>query len=374
MADALILPGLDPRRVALLHDWLITDRGGERVLECLCEMFPDATLHTIFRVPGTQAPAIEGMKTKVSFIDGLPLVRRYYRYYLPLFPRAVESLDLASYDLVISSSHCAVKGARPASTARHLCYCHTPMRYAYDLFDEYFPRGTLLRLAAGAFMPSLRRWDNESSRRVGAYVANSANTAARIRRYYGRESEVVYPPVDTDFFTPAGKPGEYLLTVSALVPYKRIDRGIEAAALAGKPYVVVGDGPERRRLERLAPSGTRFLGNVGREDLRRLYRECRAFVLPGEEDLGIAPIEAQACGRPVIALAKGGALETVVEGVTGLFFREENARALATAIDKLDGFEFNSGAIREQSLKFSKRIFQDRLRELTTAFWVEGKC
>ncbi|MBI2838633.1 MAG: glycosyltransferase [Acidobacteria bacterium] len=380
MADPLALPGLDASRVAIVHDWLITDRGGERVLETLCQLFPGATLFTLFRVPGTQAPAIERMKVKSSLISGLPLVRKIYRYYLPLFPRAIEALDLRGFDLVISSSHCAAKGVIPASGARHLCYCHTPMRYAYELFDDYFPPDKwagLFHVAARFIMSRVRRWDIASSTRVGRFLANSANTALRIKKYYGRDSIVLYPPVDTDFFTPPATvtpPGSYLLTVSALVPYKRIDRAILAAARSGIEYLVVGNGPERRRLERIAPATTRFLGNVGRSELRELYRGCAAFVLPGEEDLGIAPIEAQACGRPVVALARGGAIETVVEGETGLFFNEEDPASLAGAIDKLGTFEFNSAAIRAQSLRFSRQIFEERLRELTTEFWNERQC
>lgn len=380
MADPLDLPQLDSSRVALVHDWLITDRGGERVLETLCQMFPDATLFTLFRVPGTQAPAIERMRVKSSSISGLPLVRKIYRYYLPLFPKAIERLDLRGFELVISSSHCAAKGVIPAPNARHLCYCHTPMRYAYELFDDYFPPDKwagLFRLAARLVISGVKKWDIASSARVDRFLANSANTALRIKKYYGRDSTVLYPPVDTDFFTPspAGPiAGSYLLTVSALVPYKRIDRAILAAARSGMEYLVVGDGPERSRLERLAPATTRFLGNVGRPELRELYRGCAAFVLPGEEDLGIAPIEAQACGRPVVALARGGALETVVEGQTGLFFNEEDPASLADAIDKLGTFEFNSAAIRAQSLRFSRRIFEERLRELTTEFWNERQC
>ncbi len=380
MADPLRLPGLDASRVAIVHDWLITDRGGERVLETLCQMFPGATLFTLFRVPGTQAPAIERMNVKSSFISGLPLVRKMYRYYLPLFPRAIEGLDLRGFDLVISSSHCAAKGVIPASEACHMCYCHTPMRYAYELFDDYFPPDRwagLFHVAARLMMSPVRRWDIASSARVGRFLANSANTALRIKKYYGRDSIVLYPPVDTDFFTPSPTvtpSGSYLLTVSALVPYKRIDRAIQAAARLGIEYLVVGNGPERRRLERIAPATTRFLGNVGRSELRELYRGCAAFVLPGEEDLGIAPIEAQACGRPVVALARGGAIETVVEGQTGLFFNEEDPASLAGAIDKLGTFEFNSAAIRAQSLRFSRQIFEERLRELTTEFWNERRC
>jgi len=377
MAEPLRLRGLDPSRVALVHDWLITDRGGERVLECLCEMFPEATLFTLFRVPGTQAPAIERMRIQSSFVQRLPMVRKIYRYYLPLFPAAVEALDLDAFDLVVSSSHCAAKGVRPRSGAKHVCYCHTPMRYAYELFDEYFPRARpLQRILVSMLMKRVRRWDIRTSDRVGLFLANSRNTAQRIERHYRRESRVLYPPVDTDFFTPAADAphGGYLLTVSALVPYKRIDRAIDAAAARGIEYVIVGGGPERARLERRVPSTARFAGHVSQEELRGLYRGCRAFVLPGEEDFGIAPVEAQACGRPVIALARGGALETVEDGVTGLLFREDTPHALADAVDKLGGFKFNSDAIRRHSLQFSRRQFENGVRDVIAGYWSEGRC
>ena len=379
MSNPLALAGLHPGRVALVHDWLITDRGGERVLDSLCRMFPEATLFTLFHVPGTQSPAIERMRIRTTFIARLPNVCRLYRHYLPLFPRAIESLDLRGYDLVLSSSHCVAKGVKPREAGRHLCYCHTPMRYAYDQFDDYFPPerlGGLIRLAARVMMKPIRRWDIAASARVGCYVANSMNTADRIQRCYGRDSIVLHPPVDTDFFTPASAPapGRYLLSVSALVPYKRIDRAIAGASMAGREYVIVGEGPERARLEKMRPSTARFAGRVSQDELRDLYRGCAAFVLPGEEDLGIAPIEAQACGRPVIALRRGGALETVIEGETGLFFTEEDAASLAAAIDKLARFEFNSGAVRRHSLRFSKGRFEERFADLIASFWNEARC
>ncbi|MEW6363886.1 MAG: glycosyltransferase [Acidobacteriota bacterium] len=379
MSSPINLAGLDPRRVALVHDWLITDRGGERVLDCLCRMFPEATLFTLFHVPGTQSQAIEQMRIRATFIARLPYVRRLYRHYLPLFPRAIESLDLRDYDLVLSSSHCVAKGVKPREGAAHLSYCHTPMRYAYDQFDDYFPPdrlGGLVRLAARVVMGPIRRWDIAVSSRVGCYVANSMNTAERIQRCYGRDSIVLHPPVDTDFFTPAPAPapGRYLLSVSALVPYKRIDRAIAAAGMAGWEYVIVGEGPERPRLEKMRPSTARFLGRVSQEELRELYRACAAFVLPGEEDLGIAPIEAQACGRPVVALRRGGALETVIEGVTGLFAPDEDSASLAAAIDKLAQFEFNSAAVRRHSLRFSKGRFEERFADLIASFWNDARC
>ncbi len=373
----MILPGLNPTRTAIIHDWLITDRGGERVLECLCNIFPQATLFALFRVPGSQAPAIERMNTKSTFIEKMPYVRQFYRYYLPLFPRAIESLDLTGFDLIVSSSHCAAKGVRPPPGSRHICYCHTPMRYAYELFDEYFPPSRrFMHFAARLMMPRVRRWDIQSSSRVGRFLANSANTAGRISRYYGRDSLILHPPVDTNFFTPdTMKPSsEYLLTVSALVPYKRVDRGIEAATMAGIEYVIVGSGPEQPRLEKIQPSTARFVGNVSPEELRSLYRGCLAFVLPGEEDFGIAPVEAQACGRPVIALALGGALETVIEGKTGAFFRDENPRALAETIDKVRQIEFNTEAVREHSLKFSRPNFESGIKIMIAEFWNEGRC
>ena len=348
-------------RVALVHDWLTGMRGGERVLEVLCELFPDADLFTLLHVPGTVTPPIERLAPRTSFVQRLPLAKQWYRYYLPLFPRAIESFDLAGYDLVVSSSHCVAKSVITRAPTRHVCYCHTPMRYAWDQFDRYMGPARIGRLPsalASGLMRRMARWDAATAGRPNRYVANSRYVASRIRRYYNREAVVVYPPVDTEFFHPDGRPPErHLLIVSALVPYKRIDVAIEAAGLAGLPLRIVGDGPERTRLAAAAGPGVEFLGRRPDIEIRELYRSAAAVILPGEEDFGIVPLEAQACGRPVVALGRGGALETVVPGKTGVLVDDDSPACLAEGLRAVMGTGFDSAAIRAHALRFGRGRF-----------------
>jgi len=353
------------RRVALVHDWLTGMRGGEKVLEALCALCPDAQIFTLLHVPGAVSGRIAEQPLHTSFVQRLPRASRWYRHYLPLFPAAVESFDLDRFDLVISSSHCAVKSVVAPGRARHLCYCHSPMRYAWDQFDAYFGPERLGRasgLARAALRP-LARWDAATSGRPDRYVANSQYVARRIRRYYNRAAVVVAPPVDTVFFTPsAGGPEPYLLVVSALVPYKRLDIAIHAARTAGLPLKIAGEGTDRARLEALAGPEVEFLGRATDENVRELYRGATAVLLPGEEDFGIVPVEAQACGRPVIALARGGALETVVDGETGVLVDSTAPDAWADAMrrvrDAVDsGRAFDPARIRAHAEQFSRDRF-----------------
>jgi glycosyltransferase involved in cell wall biosynthesis len=348
-----------------VHDWLTGMRGGEKVLEVLCETYPDADLLTLFHVRGSVSPAIERMRPRTSFLQNVPGIRRYYRYCLPLFPAAIEQFDLDQYDLIISTSHCAAKSVVKTGRARHLCYCFTPMRYAWDQFDAYFGEDRVGKLKSRLLRPVLRalsRWDAATAGRVDRYVAISQHVASRIRRYYNREAGVIYPPVDTDFYAPdeSVAPENFLLIVSALVPYKRIDLAIEASRLSGTPLRIVGDGPERGALAaRVAATGAdvTFLGAVSDEEIRDLYRRASAVLLPGEEDFGIAPVEAQACGTPVIALGRGGALETVVDGVTGLLVAEPTGEAFAEAIKRAAQLPFDRAAIRAHAVTFDRAVF-----------------
>ena len=354
-------------RLAIVHDWLTGMRGGEKVLEAVCERFPDAELFTLLHVPGACSPAIERMRTHTSFVQQLPGARRLYRAYLPLFPSAVEQFDLDGFDVVLSISHCAVKSVIRSSNARHLCYCLTPMRYAWDQFDAYFGRERAGVVGSALMRQAMRwmaRWDRGTADRPDRYVAISHYVAGRIRRYYNRDSTVVYPPVDTRFFTPAtttspGRP--YALVVSALVPYKRIDVAIEAARLAGVPLTVVGDGPDRARLERAAGTDATFVGRRSNEEIRELYRHAAVALLPGEEDFGIVPVEAQACGRPVVALARGGAAETVVDGQTGVLVEDPSAAAFADGIARALATRFDAALIRRQAERFSRERFVDEI-------------
>ena len=351
-------------RVVLVHDWLTGMRGGEKVLEMLCVTYPDADLLTLFPVPGSVSPAIERLRPRSSILTYLPGIRRFYRYCLPIFPHVIEQFDLDQYDLVISTSHCAAKAVVKTGRARHLCYCFTPMRYAWDQFDAYFPEERVGPLANRLLRPvlgALARWDAATAGRVDRYVAISQHVASRIRRYYNRGAIVIYPPVDTEFYCPDGTaPEDFLLIVSALVPYKRIDLAVEASRLTGIPLRIVGDGPERERLMSLAAGGgatVEFLGTVSDDDIRGLYRRAAAVLLPGEEDFGIAPVEAQACGRPVVALARGGALETVIDGVTGVLVVEPSPQAFAAGILRARETSFDPGAVRAHAVKFDRSVF-----------------
>jgi glycosyltransferase involved in cell wall biosynthesis len=358
-------------KVALVHDWLVTYRGGEKVLEALCELFPQAEIFTLLHKKGAMAPRIEARPIHTSFVQRLPFALERHRQFLPLFPRAIETFDLKGFDLAVSSSHCVAKGARVPSGVPHVSYVHAPMRYMWDLFDDYFGPGRAsfpVRTAARALRPYLQRWDRQSAQPITRIVANSQNIAAKIGRFWGRSAEVVHPPVDLERFAAAPLEGlgqgGYFLWVGALAPYKRIDLALEAFGRLGAPLWIAGSGQDDARVRSL-PKNIRFLGQVSDEELVRLYRDARALVFPGEEDFGITPLEAQACGRPVIALARGGALETV-RSDTGLFFAEQTVEGLVDAVRSFDDFErrFVPAQARENALRFSRQAFLERFAEV----------
>jgi glycosyltransferase involved in cell wall biosynthesis len=341
-------------------------RGGEKVLLSLARLFPDAPIFTLLHVRGSVAPELEAREIRTSFVQRLPAVETRYRHYLPLFPAAAESFDLGGFDLVLSSSHCVAKGVRPAPGARHLCYCHTPMRYVWDRYDDYFGPGRaslLVRLAARPVAARLRAWDVRTAARVHRFAANSAWVAGRIRRYYGRGSVVIPPPVDTGFFTPgADQPGAYDLVVSALAPYKRLELVLDAYRGTGRPLRIVGTGPEEARLRALAPPEAAFLGRLDDEALREQYRGCRAVLMPGVEDAGIVPLEALACGRPAVVFGEGGGAETIEHGSTGLVFREQTAAALRAAVSTLESTPFDRLALRARAEALRREVFEERVR------------
>jgi glycosyltransferase involved in cell wall biosynthesis len=356
--------------VAIVHDWLTGMRGGEKVLEALCERYPDAELFTLLHVPGSVSATIERAPIHRSLLQYLPGVRRYYRECLPLFPVLVEQFDLERFDLVISSSHCVAKSVIVGPEAVHVCYCHTPMRYAWDQFDAYFGPERLGRIGSTVARPvlaAMARWDRATAGRVHRYVTNSQHVARRIGRYYNREASVVYPPVDTEFFrpdasVPLDKSG--CLIVSALVPYKRVEIALDACRLAGVPLTIAGDGPDRPRLERLAAQSSAevsFLGRLDNDEVRDQYNRAALVLMPGEEDFGIVPVEAQACGRPVIALGRGGAVETIVPGETGILVDEPTPRAFATAIRDALAHRFDADAIRRHAERFGRARFGDEM-------------
>ncbi len=364
-------------KVALVHDWLTGMRGGEKALEQIAALFPGADIFTLVHVPGSVSPAIESHPIHTAFIQRLPFVARAYRHYLPLFPAAIERLDLSRFDLVVSCSHCVAKSVIVPTGTRHLCYCLTPMRYAWDQFDAYFgPQrvGTLASAALRPVMNRLARWDQATAHRPNRYLAISQYVARRISLYYNRQSAIVHPPVDTEAFTP-GPPGGRgaFVIVSALVPYKRLELAIAAAHAAQLPLDIIGDGPERAHLEALAAEapGVRLLGRLPDADVRAHYQGAMAVLLPGEEDFGIVPVEAQACGRPVVALGRGGATETVIDGVTGLLVPDDSVMAWTAALRQAANTAWDAAAIRANAERFGearfRRQFQDAVDEVLAA-------
>ena len=360
-------------RVALVHDWLNGMRGGERVLEQLGEIWPLADVHTLFYEPQRVSHAINRHRILPSVLQRLPLTRRYYRYLLPLFPWAMRRMDLREYDLVVSVSHCAAKAAPVPAGIPHVCYCLTPARYLYDQAGAYFGegRGPAAWIRDG-ILRRLREWDQETAVQVTHFLAISRFVAGRIEQVYQRKAEVVYPAVETHFFTPPppGTPREdFYLTVSAAVPYKRLDVVVDAFGAWGKPLVVVGRGPDLAGLRRRARRNIEFLPWVGKRDLRDLYRRARAFVFSAEEDFGITPVEAQASGCPVLAFGKGGARETVREGVSGGFFAEQSVECLLDALSRFQPSSYDPAAIRANSERFAcarfRREFIEALRKMT---------
>ena len=358
-----------PGKVALVHDWLTGMRGGEKVLEAICALYPDATLFTLVRIPGRVSPQIERRRIETSFVQAIPFASRIYRHLLPVFPAAVEMFDLDGYDLVISSSHCAVKSVIPTGRAVHVCYCHSPMRYAWDQFDAYFGPGQVGRSRSRLLRPvmaAMARWDAGTASRVDRFLANSQYVAGRIGRYYNRQSTVVYPPVDTTFYNPGtardGGSTAGFLVVSALVPYKRVDVAIVACQRAGVRLTVVGRGPELQRLQRLGGKNVTFCGWRSDEEVRQLYRESTAVLLPGVEDFGMVPVEAQACGTPVVALAEGGAAETILDGVTGVLVKDGSAEGFAEGVRLAAAMQPDRLAIRANAARFSKERFMSEFQ------------
>ena len=359
---------MDAGRVVLVHDWLTGMRGGEKCLEPLARRWPSARLLTLLHRPGSVSAAIERLRIRPSVLNRLPGVGRYYRYLLPLMPFAA-GWKVADADLVVSLSHCVAKSARPPAGVPHVCYCFTPMRYAWHMKDAYFRRRGLKAAAVDRLLSAIREWDRRTAERVTHFVAISRTVRDRVRECYGRDSVVIYPPVDTDFYTPAPVPREdFYLVVSALAPYKRFDLAVEACSRLGRRLVVIGSGQDAARLRAVAGPGVALLGWQPDEVIRDHLRRARALLFPGEEDFGIVPLEAQACGCPVIALGRGGATETVralgeAPDPTGVFFAEQTAEALIDAIERFerDADRFDPRAARRQAVLFRKERFEAEL-------------
>lgn len=358
-------------KVALVHDWLTGMRGGEKVLEVFCDIFPEADLYTLVHVPGTVSKTIESRKIYTSFTQKIPFIKKRYRMMLPLFPMAIEGFNLKSYDLVLSSSHCVAKGVIPPPGSLHISYIHTPMRYIWDMYHEYFTDGGAKGKVIGAFAHYLRMWDVSSSSRVDHFIANSAHVSRRIKKYYRRDSTIIYPPVDCSRFSAGSGPEDYYLIVSAFAPYKKLDIAIEAFNSLGLKLKIIGTGQDDSRLRKMAGPNIEFLGWRPNEEIAGYYRRCRALIFPGEEDFGIVPLEAMASGRPVVAYGKGGVLETIVpvgsnvKSPTGIFFDEQTGDALEKAVKSFEKNikVFNPSAIREHAIGFDRSVFKKKISE-----------
>jgi glycosyltransferase involved in cell wall biosynthesis len=364
---------LSELRVAIVHYWFVGRAGGERVVEALAELFPQADLFALVADRSVMAPILQTRKLQTSFLQRIPGSRKYHRHFLLLQPLALEQFDLSDYDLVISSESGPAKGVITSSQTCHICYCHSPMRYIWEMYPSY--RRGMGPVVGAIFLlvaHYMRLWDYASAGRVDYFVANSRFIASRIRKYYGRQSTVIHPPVEAVTAQLSGRPGDYYLAVGRLVDYKRFDLAIRACTQLGRPLKVIGDGPQRKALQRMAGPTVEFLGRVGDEELRRNLAGCRALLFPGEEDFGIVPVEAQSFGRPVIAYASGGVLETVrgvmpgeseVEEPTGVFFTEQSPSALVKAMLDFEAMEaeFCPQTIREHALQFDSEIFKQKM-------------
>lgn len=349
-------------RVALVHDWLNQRGGAEAVLETLAEIYPQAPVYTSIYRTKVMPDEYRAWEIHTSFMDRLPLVRNHHRPFFFLFPLAFENFDLADYDLVISNKSAFCHGVITPPEVLHICYCLTSTRFLWD-YRTYVEReqlGRLARLALPPLVSYLRLWDKAAADRVDHFVAISETVRQRIAKFYDRNSVVIHPPVDIAKYTPALGHKDYFLIVSRLIPYKRIDLAVQAFNILGLPLVIAGDGRDRAPLEAMAKPNTRFLGRLPEEEVKGLMAHCRAFIFPGREDFGIAPVEAQAAGRPVIAYAAGGALDTVVEGVTGTFFHEQTPEALAKAIEEFDDSRYDPAIIRRNAEKFDKEVFKEQ--------------
>ncbi len=352
-------------KVAIIHYWLVGMRGGEKVVEALCRMYPDADIFTHVHVPDAISSVINRHKIHTTFISRLPRAASMYQRYLPLMPLALEQLDLRGYDLIISSESGPAKGVIPPPGSLHVCYCHSPMRYIWNMFHDYRNRsGFLTRLMMPLLAHYIRNWDSISANRVDHYIANSDTVAARLSRYYRRASVVIPPPVATDDFEVVGDDelGDYHLMVGELVGYKRPELAIEAFNATGRKLVVIGGGEMLAQLRRLAKPNVTLLGPQPFSVLKHHYSRCQALIFPGEEDFGIVPVEAMASGRPVIAFNRGGATETVVAGLTGLFFDDQTMEAMIDAVERASALTWDPAKIASHARKFSSHEFETRLR------------
>ncbi|PZA12822.1 glycosyltransferase family 4 protein [Rhodopseudomonas palustris] len=347
-------------KVAIVHYWFVGMRGGEKVIDALCELYPQADIFTHVFVPDAVSDRIRAHRVTTSFINSLPRARSMYKSYLPLMPLALEQLDLSGYDLIISSESGPAKGIIAPPDALHVCYCHTPMRYIWNMYHDYRSgAGRITQLLMPPMSHYLRMWDVSAASRVDSFIANSATVADRIERYYRRESVIIHPPVDTSAFTPilTSQLGDYYLMAGELVAYKRPDLAVHAFNQIGRKLVVIGGGDMLDELKRIAGPNVTVMGSQPFEVLRDYYSHCRALIFPGEEDFGMVPVEAMAAGRPVVAFGKGGATETVAPGLSGVFFQSQEIDAIRAAILQLDEMAIDPGKISNHAARFGKQAF-----------------
>lgn len=356
-------------KIAIVHDWIITLGGAERVLKELCEIYPEADLYTLIcKEESLKKLGIEKRRVSTSFLNSFPLISRIYRWLILFMPAAIESFDLSHYDLVISSSHCVAKGVLTHSEQIHIAYVHTPMRYAWDLYHIYLRDAGLNRglrgLIAHHLLNKVRIWDLSTANRPDYYIANSYLVSKRIKKIYGKESVVIYPPVDVDSFKVSDKKEDFYITAGRLVPYKRVDLIVESfSRMPEKKLLVIGEGPELKKLKSKATKNIEFLGYQDKNILSDYLGKAKAFIFAAYEDFGILPVEAQACGTPVIAYRGGGAVETVIDGVTGIFFDKQNSQSIVDAVKRFEKIEssFSPDEIRKNAEKFSKERFKEEI-------------
>ena len=352
-------------KIALVHDYLTQYGGGERVLEAFSEIWPEAPIFTLVYDARLTGGRFEKKEIHTSFLQKIPFVKSKHRLFLFLMPIAVEQFDLSDYDVVLSDSASYAKGVITKPSTLHICYCHTPTRYAWDDSHRYIKEARYsywIKKLVPLAVNYIRLWDREAALRVDKFIANSYFVKKRITKYYGRESEVIHPPVSVDGFEASDSVDDYFLMVGRFLPYKKFDLAIETFNRLSWPLKIMGDGPERRRLLRMANHNVEFLGSQSDDVLRRCYSKCRALIFPQEEDFGIVALEAMASGRPVIAYRAGGALEIVEEGATGMFFNEQNADSLAECLERFNYKNFNSAAIQKYASRFDKEIFKDKIK------------
>jgi glycosyltransferase involved in cell wall biosynthesis len=352
-------------KIAIVHDYLNQFGGAERVVAALHEIWPNTPIYTSIYDRRALPDVFRKMDIRVSFMQKFPFVFKLFKYYLWFYPLAFESFDLSEYDVILSSSSAFAKGVKKRENQLHICYCHTPMRFVWR-YEDYVQKEAIhpvLKNILPIFLGPIKKWDLKTAKNIDFFIANSSNVAKRIKQTYDRESVIIYPPVETNIFRPSHQQSDYFLLLSRLNSYKRIDLVIEAFNKIDLPLKIIGDGPNRKYLESIAGNNIKFMGRMDDRQLVKYLARCRGLIFPGEEDFGIVPLEAMSAGRPVIAYGAGGALETVVEGQTGLFFETQTSRSLIKALDKFQFESFDQKKIRAHAKKFDKEIFKQKIKE-----------